>query len=91
MDIPNVIPVFMGYIKPTAFDKDYPDHEFLRKPIKESALIRCLRDIWIKLDNKQKKSGNPLIRVNSGENAQAAKEALPLNILVVEGTNESST
>jgi hypothetical protein len=35
----------MGYLWPTNFEKDFPNHDFLWKPIKESSLIRCLREI----------------------------------------------
>lgn len=62
MNDPNVVVVVMGYMRPNTFETDYPTCEFLRKPVKEQAFVRCLREVWSKLDQ----SKNSMQRVSSG-------------------------
>ena len=101
MGIPNVVTVLMGYLRPESFETDFGKHEFLRKPIKESTLLACLREVWCAFDGGN--STRPPQRVersNSGQKlrVQLSKPVLrpgsprlspqpvyPLNILVVEG------
>jgi hypothetical protein len=73
----------MDYVRPK-FESDFPLLDFLRKPIKESALVGCLREIWSRLENKQK---IPLPRASSGGEKQ--HQVYPLKILVVEGKHSS--
>jgi hypothetical protein len=77
----NVATVFTGYMRPPKFDTEFPTHDFLRKPIKETALISCLREIWGKFDTKPRSL--PLARSSSV--VRPVTIVFPLNILVVEG------
>lgn len=54
----------MDYTRPANFESDFPDCEFLRKPIKEAALLRCLRGICSLLDMKQKANTGTTSSVN---------------------------
>eukprot|EP00026_Physarum_polycephalum_P001583 Phypoly_transcript_01585.p1 GENE.Phypoly_transcript_01585~~Phypoly_transcript_01585.p1 ORF type:complete len:1072 (+),score=167.91 Phypoly_transcript_01585:208-3216(+) len=79
--ISNVATVFMSYMRPPNFESAFPAQDFLRKPIKESALISCLREIWGKFDTKPR--ALPLQPSSSIKRANAP-QVFPLNILVVE-------
>jgi YesN/AraC family two-component response regulator len=70
----------MGYLRPKNFDENFPFYEFLRKPIKEETLITCLRELWGKFDTKPK--SHPHV---SSASKNLSPQALPLNVLVVEG------
>ena len=76
----NVATVFMGYMRPLNFESQFPTHDFLRKPIKESTLIASLREIWGKFDRAL-----PHMARSSSTKRPAISQAFPLNILVVEG------
>eukprot|EP00026_Physarum_polycephalum_P018212 Phypoly_transcript_19718.p1 GENE.Phypoly_transcript_19718~~Phypoly_transcript_19718.p1 ORF type:complete len:220 (+),score=45.75 Phypoly_transcript_19718:42-662(+) len=71
----------MGYLRPKTFETDYGKCEFLRKPIKESTLIACLREVWSTFDANSKPRAKP---VRSQLAAKVPNEVYPLNILVVE-------
>lgn len=98
LNLPNVLTIFMDYTRPATFDTDFPGCEFLRKPIKESALIRCLREVCAHFDSKQKRASQSLQRVPSNSsynnninnnvnttNNRSQHQVYPLEILVVEG------
>lgn len=73
----------MGYMRPQNFETEYPTHEFLRKPIKHTALISCLREIWGKFDVKSRSLATP--RSLSSVKRPFANQVFKLNILIVEG------
>jgi hypothetical protein len=78
------VTVFMGYLRPKTFDADYGKSEFLRKPIKESTLIACLREVWSTFDANVK----PRLKSTPSRSqlpTKAPNEVYPLIILVVEG------
>lgn len=54
LGLPNVVTVFMGYLRPQTFEADYGKIEFLRKPIKESTFVACLREVWSTFDANSK-------------------------------------
>lgn len=79
--LPNVVTAFMGYLRPKTFDVDFGKSEFLRKPIKESTLIACLREVWSTFDANAKPRAK-IPRMSTAMNIP--REVYPLNILVVE-------
>jgi hypothetical protein len=65
----SVVVVAMGYARPNAFETDHPACEFLRKPVKEHAFVRCLREVWGKLEQQQQqqnKGNASMQRISSG-------------------------
>eukprot|EP00026_Physarum_polycephalum_P006601 Phypoly_transcript_06650.p1 GENE.Phypoly_transcript_06650~~Phypoly_transcript_06650.p1 ORF type:complete len:554 (+),score=78.16 Phypoly_transcript_06650:185-1663(+) len=83
LGLQNVVTVLMGYLRTQSFDDDeFGKLEFLRKPIKESTLVACLREVWsiFEANSKEKLSplAHPLVRSNSNSHANARLLAKPV-------------
>lgn len=59
LGLPGVVTVFMGYLRPKTFDTDFGNHEFLRKPVRESTLIACLREVWSTFESNSNSNLSP--------------------------------
>jgi len=70
----------MAYNQPKNHDIDYPPHQYLRKPIKSSALIRVLKYTWGKMDANHQ----PTLTRAPSLNKKVPTLTHLLNVLVVE-------
>ena len=77
-------------MRPKTYDADFSANEFLRKPIKEVALITCLREIWTRLDSRPKALNSAYAGAASGPKKATLLQVYPLKILVVEGIKQST-
>jgi hypothetical protein len=75
--IPNVVTVLMGYLRTKTFDDEFGKLEFLRKPIKESTLVACLREVWSIFETNLNSSSKRPLEMNANSNSSSISNSKP--------------